>query len=196
MIEQIKCLKIADLDKKTKSELRDIYKALIDDVENLYTSYESNKDKANKQYLKENIDNHKNAIHVFSNVITAFHNKFTDEIDKPQKEILRGYIENLQIHLTRLQQQYNQSIYRKQQCDNKFSKHIAYIALGTTVVLSILSILCSYFDWKYKTIDYDIKIECLSDSIKNLNDKIEQQNEIIEKYAPIQDNDTAISKIK
>jgi hypothetical protein len=69
-----------------------------------------------------------------------------------------------------------------QQKNSKTSISIAYIALGFTVVFGIVSLLSSVYDWKYQKSDLPNKIECLFDSIKTLNEKIDQQNEIIEKY--------------
>lgn len=90
--------------------------------------------------------------------------------------------------ISKLQNQYIFDIsYHIQQKDGNHTMHIAFIALGFTVVFGIISILCTVFDWKYEKSDLPNKIECLSDSIKTLNGKIDQQNEIIEKY--LQKND-------
>lgn len=187
MIKEIKDLKASEWDEKSKRDLEEIYKqGLVDDIECLYTLYVKDRGITDEQYLQNNIDNYEEAIGVCTNIITLFHNKFTNEKNRKQAVILRGYIENLQIHLVRLQSQCNQLIYRKQQRNNKFSRRTANIALGGTIILSLLSILFSYFDWKYEDISGDIK--CMSDSIQILNEKIEHQNKVIKEYSMSKDS--------
>lgn len=113
MIEKHKKSKVVDFDKYDYSDLQKIYKGFIDDAEKLYSS-------------PNDINQHDNAIHVFITLVTVYHNRFTDEKDVSSKETLRGYVENLQIHLTRLQQQYNQL---------NVQKNIRYAQLSITMGL-------------------------------------------------------------
>jgi hypothetical protein len=108
-------------------------------------------------------------------------------------KLIYTYVEGARVHINLQQDDCNQLRYEIQQSNNKSSISIARIALGATFVLSILSIFCSYFDCKYHKEDFSYPIKCLSDSIKHLNGKIKQQNEIIEKYFSLQRNDSIIS---
>lgn len=137
MIE-LRKLKIADLNKMPKTQLRDIYKNLIEKAEGI-NLLNSN----NERELKDSIGKHREAMDVFVNLITAFHNKYYLESDISQKEILRGYIENLQIYLTKLQNQYNQTVYSKQQCEFKKTMRYAYIAIAATIIFSLITIIQS-----------------------------------------------------
>jgi predicted glycosyltransferase len=114
-------------------------------------------------------------------------------MDSKNLKLIYTYIEGTRVHLNIQQDDCNQLNYKIQQNQYKYSIYIACIALGVTIIFSILSILCSYFDWKYIKSDLPVQIEYLSDSIKVLNGKIEQQNEIIQKYFILQKNDSIAS---
>ena len=151
MITEIKHLTIDDLSQKTITQIEhlrtaDSNQAKIPDLVFIYRGI--TRDADTLLLSKDNVDDidyNKDAINVFSNLIMAFHNKFTDESDTSQKAILRGYVENLQIYLTRLQNRYNQLVYQKQQYANRHARNLAYVALSLTVVLSIISLIVSLF---------------------------------------------------
>ena len=97
--------------------------------------------------------------------------------------------------INKLQNQYIFDIsYQIQQKDGKRSICIALIALEVTVIFSIASILCTICDWKCKKSDLPDKIECLSDSIKTLNVKIDRQNEIVKEITSFQKIDSVEKK--
>jgi hypothetical protein len=201
MIEAIKDLSISFLKEKNKTDLELIYKGgwnnisegLMNDAKSLYESYIENKNNRDKKYLKNAIDKQEEAIDVFIKMITAFHYKFSIERDNAQKEILHDYINILQIHLSRLQYQCNQLIYREQQRHNRFSRNVALWALVLAFFSGFTSIAFTYFDIKHNRILSNSQIECLFDSIKTLNEKMYQQNEKIEKYFLNQKHDSIAS---
>jgi hypothetical protein len=194
MIEAIKDISISELEEMAKPDLEKIYKGdniqegLISDAESLYKSYTDNKNNTDKTYLHSAIDKQEVAIEVCIKVVTSFHYKFSVEKDNKQKEILHGYVDNLQLHLSRLQYQCNQLIYREQQRNNKFSQWMSLVALAFAFLSSSAAIAFTYFDIKYQNVPSNPQIEYLSDSIKILNNKIDHQNEIIEKYFQMNDS--------
>jgi hypothetical protein len=145
MIEEYKNLKIADFCNKTPKDLQEIYKDFIVDAEKLYVS-------------QNDINLHKDTIHAFTVLITVFHNIFTDKKNKSQKEILRGYLENLQIHLTRLQQQYNQLTYEMQFKKNEKYFLFAIIVAIISFFLSVVSIAFTIYYGEAENTIFTIKI--------------------------------------
>ena len=145
----------------------------------LSNSYKELKKSSDDKRLEDSIEQYDSLIEKFSTKYHEFYREYLSEKTEEKKNIAYAYVENTQIHLTKLQSQYNQLVYRKQQCDNNHSMLIARVALGVTIFFSILSLIFSFFDIKHGKVDSEDKIEQLSDSINKLNREIDQQHEFI-----------------
>ena len=122
-------------------QLKEIYNGgdgnnIVSDAFELFLSYDNFRKSNYPKKLGKQIDLYETAIGAFSKMCHIFHKKYVTESVPSQKEEQHGYIEASQIILSRLQNQYNQLVYRQQ-------RSIAYIALALTVIFSLISIALS-----------------------------------------------------
>lgn len=122
-------------------ELKEIYNGsngnnIINEAFELFQSFNNLGTCHNQKKLIQQIELYENAIAVFSKMCHYFHKIYVVECVPSQKDEQRSYVEASQIILSRLQNQYNQLVYRQQRA-------IAYIALAITVIFSIISIILS-----------------------------------------------------
>ena len=115
------------------SNLKD---CLISDAEVLFTSYSVTKKKCK---LGKYIRQYEDAIKCFLNFNHAFFIKYTHE--QKNKEVAFSLIGSSQVHLTKLQSQYNQLVYQKQRRQYMYSMCLAGFALLITTVFSVLAFL-------------------------------------------------------
>jgi hypothetical protein len=118
---------------------------LLSDVTTLFsdvTDLISLNEKISKSMLNEYINVYNKAITCFLNFNHAFVIIYSRQTNQTIKEKAFTYIGSSQAHLTKLQSQYNQLVYKKQQSENKRSMIIARISL----FLGIISIIISIWD--------------------------------------------------
>jgi len=112
--------------------------------------------------------------------------------DSKKLELLYTYVEGVRVHFSIQQDDWNQLSYKN-------SMRWAYVAVWATVIFSITSIvltLCPCLSEKLSICSNTPKTKFLSDSINTLNGKIDQQNEIIQKYFSISTNDSILNPTK
>jgi hypothetical protein len=132
---------IKTFEKNSYQQLKDIYNGLemdcmVNDAFVLFISYNDFKSSNSPNKLGKQIELYEIAIGAFSKICHVFHKKYVEESVPSLKEEQRSYVEASQIILSRLQNQYNQLVYRQQ-------RSIAYIALAFTVIFSFISIVLS-----------------------------------------------------
>jgi hypothetical protein len=116
--------------------LKNYYKEQVKSLEDLFALYDS---LINRHYLKKlgmYIEQYNDALNTFSTIYRNFHKIYVEETVPSQREEKKSFVEATQIVITRLQNQYNQLVYMQQ-------RDIAYIAIGVTVVFSVVSIILS-----------------------------------------------------
>ena len=161
------------------------YSCLREKMFDIFSDYDTNRNKyiKNKKSLTASLAEFQNAseaLYLLNRVL--LYNK------NDNKKFERCFVAT-NAFINKLQNQYIFDIsYHIQQKDGKRSMCWAYIALGFTVLFGIASILCTICDWKCEKPNLLQKIECLSDTVKTLNVKIDKQNEIIDKYFLSQKN--------
>jgi len=149
-IEEYKNVDLSTLRKMNLNELIKIYQgedaSLISDVKKLYLSYKGIKNKTLVEYimdyhkLKEHIKQYDDAIDCFLNFNHVFFIFYTHSKDEYEKGVAFSYIGSSQVHLTKLQSQYNQLVYRKQRIEYFLAMAISIIALIATVIFGTISI--------------------------------------------------------
>jgi hypothetical protein len=153
-IDRYKDAKTSELRTYSLKKLSEIYQGkdsdlqncLISEVELLFSLYKKIKKSNFKEYIiknsksKEYINLYNNAIDCFLNFNHAFFIRYINEKDEIEKKKAYYYIGSSQVHLTKLQSQYNQLVYRKQRREYFFAMAISIIALIATIIFGIVSL--------------------------------------------------------
>jgi hypothetical protein len=141
---------ILDLVACDYSNLEHHWTALLtcsDEFKDIYDKYNALDQigKQNKYSIIKSITYYEEILNFTSIFNAAVHNKHNDEKQKEKKKEFNNLVAYSQIHISRLQHQYNQLVYWKQHKEFRFSLLTAIITALVSFIISILSIFFTIY---------------------------------------------------